>query len=756
MSPSCFYFSLYGIFRDMATVLDELRKDKLVKCIVSKHTLPSGVSIQIHDYRSTLFSDDDYYSKTKSLYLRRGVAAIYLDEGDAHMTTPLYVLCGPPKFGYEEDQLTTEPNWSSLRLKRWVFTEKENGEAGHLAFFPIKNQWYAIIGSKNVHIVLTISSLDAARADIASYTGVRTQTAVKNANLMLDACGDVVIPVSKMHRMVYKNNWTLVFEAVFNDHLVQYDKHKVIMFAITCPQLTTVEKQGLTIPPQVSLPILKNWGFDVASHITVPVKNKHQKETVEKKYESKENSEGAVVYGIYETKSGTEIVGKIYKHKNHVYILQRMARELLKRKASPAEWKRRFDEVHFDATSHSRLIKELFIFREWVEQKYNTAEIGWSDIVQHKFMKMWKEFTSIFNTWLSKVGWSDDIQDKFVKTWLGNKHSNDSSNKALMLVGIQGTGKSTLRNALMHVIGTSGAIFINQDEAGGRKEFMKALTEASKTNKLVIVDKINHVHKLREDVYSLFDRVAIAEMQHDADIKDLALTRLRQRGMAHLTLQYSENTENILNSIAAAYEPVSESEKKHHDYIPVNAANTTLRQVKDVVKFLINSNFISGVTVKPTASDINIVTKAYEDAIVRRALSLTRNIKAVVKSDDIHNAVRHLVPVKGPIKWKWDASDTPEYHVTLTYNRNISKSEQNVMLSWPVSFNLFVDGIVYNANCAALRIRKEDLPICDNIHPHITIGCAEGIPPVQAQKVFTDSDAIEIPLKIKIKATISL
>ena len=715
----------------MAAVLEELRKDKLVKCIVSKHDLPSGVAIQIHDYRSTLFSDDDYYAKTQSLYLRRGVAAVYLGNDDA----PAYILCGPPKFGYEEDQLTTEPKWSSLKMKRWVFTEKENGEAGHLAFFPINDVWYALVGSKNVHIVFCLASLEAARADIASYLGTRTQTAVRNANLLLDSCADIVLHSRSggMHDTVYRNQWTLVFEAVFNDHLVHYDKHKVVMFAITGPQLETVEKQGLTIVPHVALPILKRWGFDVASHVTVPAKNVHQKERVEKEYESKTNSEGAVVYVVYENWSGAEIVGKMYKHKNHVYILQRMARELLKRRTSQAEWKRRFEAVHFDASSYTGLIKDLFVFREWVEHTYDTSEAGWPDKVQHSFMQMWNEFLA---------------GDR--RAPVGNQ------NKALMLVGIQGTGKSTLRNALMHTIGPKGVMFVNQDEAGGRKEFMRALAEAARQRKLVIVDKINHVARLREDVYGLFERVAIAEMKHDGGIEELALSRLQKRGTAHLTLQYSESTGGILRSIASAYEPVGAIEAGQHDYLSVNAGDTTLRQVKDVVKFLMDNHYISAIAVAPTAAGIRLVTQAYEEAIARRALNETRNVRASLTPDEVHRAVRHLVPKRGPMKWKWAVSDAPEYHITLTYNRNLSKAEHRVLMAWPTSFKAHVDALVYNGTCAALRVRRADLPLCDNAHPHITIGCAEGIPPVNAQTVFTDPDATVVPLDTTLNATISL
>ena len=711
----------------MAAVLEELRKDKLVKCIVSKHDLPSGVAIQIHDYRSTLFRDDDYYAKTKSLYLRRGVAAVYVGNNVA----PAYILCGPPKFGYEEDQLTTEPKWSSLKMKKWVFTEKENGEAGHLAFFPIKDAWYAMVGSKNVHIVFSLASLEAARADIASYPGTRTQTAVRIANLLLDSCADIVLHSHGMHDAVYRNQWTLVFEAVFNDHLVHYDKHKIVMFAITCPQVKPVEKQGLTVVPTVALPILKRWGFDTASHVTVLAKNVHQKERVEKDYESKSNSEGAVVYVVYENKSGDEIVGKMYKHKNHIYVLQRMARELLKRKASQAEWKRRFAEVHFDTTSYTDLINDLFMFREWVQQTNNTSEAGWSDKVQHSFMQLWKEF-------------------------LARDQHHANSNKALMLVGIQGTGKSTLRNALMHTIGSDRVMFVNQDEAGGRKEFMKALTKAAKQKKLVIVDKINHVAKLREEVYRLFNGVAIIEMKYDGSIEELALSRLQKRGKAHLTLQYSENTAGILRSIASAYEPVGAIEAGRHDYLSVNAADTTLRQVNSVVKFLKDKHYISDIAVAPTAAGIRLVTKEYEEAIAQRALSDTKNVRASLVADEVHRAVRHLVPKKSPIKWKWAASDAPEYHITLTYNRNLSKAEHHILISWPTSFKVVVDAFVYNATCAALLVRRADLPLCDNAYPHITIGCADGIAPVNAHKVFTDPDATVVPLNEKLNAVITL
>jgi hypothetical protein len=188
----------------------------------------------------------------------------------------------------------------------------------------------------------------------------------------------------------------------------------------------------------------------------------------------------------------------------------------------------------------------------------------------------------------------------------------------------------------------------------------------------------------------------------------------------------------------------------------VNAADTTLRQVNSVVKFLKDKHYISDIAVAPTAAGIRLVTKEYEEAIAQRALSDTKNVRASLVADEVHRAVRHLVPKKSPIKWKWAASDAPEYHITLTYNRNLSKAEHHILMSWPTSFKVVVDAFVYNATCAALLVRRADLPLCDNAYPHITIGCADGIAPVNAHKVFTDPDATVVPLNEKLNAVITL
>lgn len=61
------------------------------------------------------------------------------------------------QFGYEADQFTTPPDLSGLRLAESVFVTKENGEACHLAFFPAAGgKWHACVGSKNVHVVISV------------------------------------------------------------------------------------------------------------------------------------------------------------------------------------------------------------------------------------------------------------------------------------------------------------------------------------------------------------------------------------------------------------------------------------------------------------------------------------------------------------------------------------------------------------------------------------------------------------------------
>lgn len=98
--------------------LESENSRKLVKSLSEVNKLPSGRSFRVDHYRTVAQRDDLYYEKHKSLYLRRGVAAVYhlkdltFDESD--LPEPSFLLFGIPKFGYAEDVLTTRPNWDIL------------------------------------------------------------------------------------------------------------------------------------------------------------------------------------------------------------------------------------------------------------------------------------------------------------------------------------------------------------------------------------------------------------------------------------------------------------------------------------------------------------------------------------------------------------------------------------------------------------------------------------------------------------------
>ena len=60
----------------------------------------------------------------------------------------------------DEDQPESNRTWLNYFLKpventtEIICTEKANGEAAHLSARFIKNQFYLIIGSKNVHLII--------------------------------------------------------------------------------------------------------------------------------------------------------------------------------------------------------------------------------------------------------------------------------------------------------------------------------------------------------------------------------------------------------------------------------------------------------------------------------------------------------------------------------------------------------------------------------------------------------------------------
>ena len=652
------------------------------------------------------------------------------------------MLAGMPKFGYCNDVFTMPPDWDTLKLKRKIYTTKENGEAGHLAFFRHCGigKWYAIIGSKNVHIVASVASEEEFLADLEVYKtkGVRYDYALANAKLLFDCQRDILFAEMGVREILYEQQLTIIFEAIYNNHIVDYDREKVIAFGITKPQFDSVEEQGLCMPTEIALGLLALWGFTIPEYDIADASDTDKIAELDEKYEKMDNSEGAVVYEEYEGigkgedrgvfERGMGIIAKIYKHKNHVYIVRRMARELIKRLAIYSAWLKRFADIHFDANYLSDEIQDLLAFYVWLIKKNPTYKDReqWADRIHENFKELLKEFRNEMKK-LSPAAIKDlvDIAPQVLICLASDSNDQDY---AIMLVGNQGSGKTTLRNMLHAVLGKEKSAYINQDELNGkRKAFIAELKNHKKNKgKILIVDKCNHLTRLREDVYNVYSKVLILEFQHpdgqDA-MESLSLERIKTRGIGHPSLLYSTHVKTILANTMDAYEGVTDIEKKTNEYISLNPLDTIETNLCKVVAYL-------GVPMEKTPEDAMTSVVAYEERLRMENVEKVLYWRASANVADVLAIMKkYEVPIVFPPK--------EEYHITLSFNKKLTKEELDAYTrSMSSGIRVQVLAIAYNDQCSALKCGALEIP-CQNKIPHITLGTIDGVQPVYANEMLT-------------------
>eukprot|EP00474_Spongospora_subterranea_P005872 CRZ06330.1 hypothetical protein [Spongospora subterranea] len=143
---------------------------------------------------------------------------------------------------YDAARLKNRPTsqWESFFLgaraalsptTKFVFTDKENGEVGHLAVLSFDNDFVLIVGSKNVHMAIR------QRSDIASY---ETQSVYRFACRVAHAMMDQLSRIDRYPFLEYlsSNCVTANFELIdpTSQHIVLYDADiHLRFFAWTCP-----------------------------------------------------------------------------------------------------------------------------------------------------------------------------------------------------------------------------------------------------------------------------------------------------------------------------------------------------------------------------------------------------------------------------------------------------------------------------------------------------------------------------------------
>lgn len=476
---------------------------KEIKEITREYTLTDGSSVTVRDY-SPIGNDDDFYNKHGyDTMLKRGTVCIHYHGRE-------YWFYGLPKFGYDNQATGVKTTPETV----WYFTEKENGECGHIAFLD-KN--HIVIGSKNVHIVFCIARY---AEDLAMYKHMyeahketRLEYAIRIADLLKEQKWN-----EGLKEYMSNNNIVMIVEAIFNNHIVYYTS--------TGYRVTSFTQDGQVLPFQVTMQLCSLYQLPLVD--TEAATTEEEYRALERKYvHANRDCEGAVIYK--DTGMGTI---EMYKLKHPVYVAKRAARELIKRRASKQQWDDRMNQLH--VTVPHLLLDDLFNFYLWI---LKTVPHYTRDDVQDQFAILWKEYTE--KTPVSYVAEMHQLLPD---------HRNDKA-KVIGFVGIPGCGKSTLSKAVEGYLKHIGknVVRVNQDEmCKNRKQFIHKLSELSKTwDGYILVDKANHTTYLRNDVESLFKHVTWI-MYADANMVETCLSRIRARGIHHPSLVYSYKTQEVV------------------------------------------------------------------------------------------------------------------------------------------------------------------------------------------------------------------
>ena len=560
-----------------------------------------------------------------------------------------------------------------------------------------------------------------------------------------------------MKKCLFDNKYTIIYEAINNNHIVKYDNKQIITFAIVkriCDKSLADElhKNFYVIHPLEAYILLKLWKFNIPNYECVHTNNIKEIEILDKKYEQLINCEGAVIYDIY-NKDNIVLVGKIYKHKCHDYVIKRMSRELIKRKASYNDWISRFKKAHIIINQESHDI--LLGFYVWlrlnsVELKAQQNSTLIAKLLQLNSVEPLAQQNSTLIAKLLQLNknksndWSDYIHENFIILYdeflldinykeyykqasniIKPENNVNTKTQVIMLVGIQGSGKSTIRNILQHI--NKNVKYINQDELGSKKAFLNELHKKYSDNTILVIDKCNILITHRNDIYNYFSNILIVELV-DSDVINTCMKRIKERGAYHLSLPYTYNTKNIIENFYTKYDQITDYEKQNYKYLSINISDTIEYNVQQILKEINLDQLIENI------SNINI---NYQKSIIKTSIKNAIYIQASADPICIINSVQHilntLVDNKYIIK--------NEFHMTLYFGKY---KEDNIKYFDNIYITVHAESIVYDDKCIAIKITKDEKLICDNMIPHITLGCIENTKSIYANTMLENMENTNI------------
>jgi len=539
-----------------------------------KHTVVlDDVEFHVSDLSiaDRLKEDKLYSSDEIRMLLARGVCII--SDKDGNVITTVY---GHPKFGYDRDYRTLMADTGVT----WVYSRKENGECGHVSGFTYNGIRYLAIGSKNVHMVLREDSIEEDLQN-AVYQDQRYTFAMKIAKILL---AKYASSIAKIVSFSIEKDVTLCCEAITDcQHIVDYGGvEKLLFFAITSIR-ESVDAPITWCGPEQARGFFIGLGLDTVSEIQSTSDPEEWKEIL-KDIRSQPNSEGGVISVL---DAGGNVV-YIYKYKNDMYVFWRAVREQLRKRASNEALLRRLRALHIYLPNMEELIMLALQFNAFFRL------LGEKD--QSSFFSKW-------NDWMKQFLELPLEERTTVLEQYRRFQSQNGSLFVIVLVGVQGSGKSTIARLLkgllsiLHGLTSEEVMHLEQDMFNSSKALFQAAIKKALSNpglRFLILATMNHTPKHRigiDDLLATYKgSLQKVYIVFDPNTAEFYLDRIKSRGSAHETLVADGSNDatifEILRRTLREYSPPSEEEELQTPTVHLSCEETIESNIQTVLQFL--------------------------------------------------------------------------------------------------------------------------------------------------------------------------
>ena len=658
--------------------------------VVTKTHKYGGLTVE-DTFPSHSVIDDVYYTDLHNWKrLPRGCAIVKTAQGDTIAT-----LHGTPKFGDSSDNFGhMDLEWDTV-----CATVKENGECFHVTFFThaqdpeLSSEVYCLIGSKNVHILVTVHETEEQLSKIAQEQPERTRYAIKMARAFFKQCYS-----SELAQMICETGVTLCGEYINPEHkhIVQYSSEQIKFFAITHPDRPNGWYTVYT--PEEAIRVWTRYNLEHVEFTKCTTESQLQE--VKDEYYSKDNSEGLVVYYCR-----GETVINMHKYKNKQYTILRTIRELYNSGGSVSKLQERLQNYHLKLSLNE--IQVYIDFFKWC--KSCTRDDDYS------------------------VQWWYEFQEQ-------GAVPPDNSNKAFILfIGVPGSGKTTIGCTLMMTMlsDTLRAKYIDQDMCGQNpkllSEQVSKLLQDPATD-IVIHGKSNTTKKMREQsmMHITDEQVYIVVFEPNVD----CIQRIRSREY-HPTLKNNHpGLEQVVKNFIHSYEAPTEEEfvkyENFREIIHVTYGDSITSTVKKLYREIVSN--IDPVIV-PFCWSVYLGIKINDNALY-----------AAAKKLHVYN------PEKFPVR-----ATRGSCHVTLIYNTDYNRHWEAAVKLYSIigqTVKLRITGMCWDTMISAFKVELEPTIPCLNTQPHISWYKADNkIQNVASNTMF--ENCIQEPIDLVLEGVIS-